>query len=53
VVCTVSTDDPISFGNTIEDEYEFLSRELQFSESQLERIARNGFQVALNSPNSR
>ena len=47
VVCTVSTDDPISFGNTIEDEYEFLARELQLSESELERIARNGFEIAL------
>jgi adenosine deaminase len=47
VVCTVSTDDPISFGNTIEDEYEFLARELQLSESELERIAQNGFEIAL------
>ena len=47
VVCTVSTDDPISFGNSIEDEYEFLARELQLSESELERIAQNGFEIAL------
>jgi adenosine deaminase len=47
VVCTVSTDDPISFGNTIEDEYEFLARELHFNESSLAQIAQNGFRVAL------
>ena len=47
VVCTVSTDDPISFGNTIEDEYEFLARELDFNESSLAQIAQNGFRVAL------
>lgn len=48
VVCTVSTDDPISFGNTIEDEYELLAEELGFTEAQLERVARNGFDVALS-----
>lgn len=47
VVCTVSTDDPISFGNTIEDEYELLAAELGFSEAELERVAGNGFAVAL------
>ena len=47
VVCTVGTDDPISFGNSIEDEYEFLAGELGFSEKDLERVAANGFQVAL------
>jgi adenosine deaminase len=47
VVCTVNTDDPISFGNTIDDEYEFLAHELQLSESELERIAQNGFKIAL------
>lgn len=47
VVCTVSTDDPISFGNTIEDEYELLARELGFSEPALAQLAQNGFEVAL------
>jgi adenosine deaminase len=47
VVCTVSTDDPVSFGNSIEDEYEFLARELGFTEADLARIAANGFQVSL------
>jgi len=47
VVCTVSTDDPVSFGNSIEDEYEFLAGELGFSEKDLAQVAANGFQVAL------
>ena len=38
---------PISFGNSIEDEYEFLAGELGFSEKDLARVAANGFQVAL------
>ena len=48
VVCTVSTDDPVSFGNSIEDEYELLARELDFNESSLTQIAQNGFRVALD-----
>jgi adenosine deaminase len=47
VVCTVSTDDPVSFGNSIEDEYEFLARELDLNESRLAQIAQNGFKIAL------
>jgi adenosine deaminase len=47
VVCTISTDDPISFGNHLEDEYLFLANELGFSQDDLARIARNGFEVAL------
>ena len=48
VVCTVSTDDPVSFGNSIEDEYELLARELDFNEPSLTQIAQNGFRVALD-----
>jgi len=44
--CTVSTDDPFSFGNTVEDEYVALSEHLGFSNAELARIARNGFEVA-------
>ncbi len=47
VRCTVSTDDPFSFGNTIEDEYAALSASLHFTHGELVRIARNGFEVAL------
>ncbi len=45
--CTVSTDDPFSFGNTIEDEYAALSAGLDFSPAELAQIAKNGFDVAL------
>ena len=48
VVCTVSTDDPISFGNSIEEEYELLARELDFNQASLTQIAQNGFCVALS-----
>ena len=45
--CTISTDDPFSFGNTIEDEYTALSAACGFSHEELRQIARNGFEVAL------
>ena len=47
VACTVSTDDPVSFGNTPEDEYLLLARDLGFSKNELARVARTGFEVAL------
>ncbi len=47
VRCTVSTDDPFSFGNTLTDEYVALARDLGFTRRELVRIARNGFEVAL------
>ena len=47
VVCTVSTDDPVSFGNTIEDEYLLLAEDLGFTREELEKVARNGFAVAI------
>lgn len=45
--CTISTDDPFSFGNTIEDEYAALSAGLHFTNAELKQIAKNGFEVAL------
>ena len=47
VVCTISTDDPISFGNTIDDEYLLLANDLGFTRAELEQVARNGFAVAI------
>ena len=47
VRCTVSTDDPFCFGNTLTDEYIALATEMQFSPGQLAQVARNGFEVAL------
>ena len=46
VRCTVSTDDPFSFGNTVSEEYAALALELGFTHHELVRIARNGFEVA-------
>lgn len=45
--CTISTDDPFSFGNSVEDEYRALARELGFSRRELGQLAKNGFEVAL------
>lgn len=47
VHCTVSTDDPFSFGNTIDDEYAALVDGLGFTHEELAQIAKNGFDVAL------
>ncbi len=47
ITCTISTDDPICFGNDIEDEYFFLANELGFTTAELSRVASNGFEVAL------
>jgi adenosine deaminase len=45
--CTVSTDDPLVFANTLTDEYVALATELDFTRAELATIARNGFEVAL------
>lgn len=45
--CTISTDDPFSFGNSLEDEYRALASELGFTHEELARLAKNGFEVAL------
>jgi adenosine deaminase len=47
VKVTVSTDDPISFGNTLADEYTALHEQRGFSRKELAQLARNGFEVAL------
>ncbi len=46
VRCTVSTDDPLCFGNSITEEYEALATELTFTRSELAQIARAGWEVA-------
>jgi adenosine deaminase len=45
--CTISTDDPFSFGNTVEDEYFALAEHLDFTADELAKLAKNGFEVAL------
>jgi len=46
VRCTVSTDDPLCFANTLTEEYESLARELTFTRNELAHVARNGWEVA-------
>ncbi len=46
VRCTVSTDDPLSFGNTLTDEYLALAGEGGFTRTELARVARSGWEVA-------
>lgn len=47
VKVTISTDDPISFGNTLTDEYAALVERVGFTRRELVQLARNGFEVAL------
>jgi adenosine deaminase len=47
VRCTINTDDPICFGNKLFDDYEIMAREGGFTERELLKIARNGFEAAL------
>jgi adenosine deaminase len=44
--CTVSTDDPLCFANTVNEEYEALARELTFTRAELAQVTRNGWEVA-------
>lgn len=49
VKVTVSTDDPISFGNTLTDDYVALGTRGGFKRKELVQLARHGFEVALMS----
>ena len=46
VRCTVSTDDPLCFANTLNEEYQTLVDELTFTKAELAQLARNGWEVA-------
>ena len=46
VRCTVSTDDPLCFANSLTDEYAALADEAGFTRSELAQVARNGWAVA-------
>jgi hypothetical protein len=46
VNCTVSTDDPLSFANTLTEEYTALASEGGFTRAELAQVARNGWAVA-------
>ena len=44
--CTVSTDDPMLFGNQLNDDYFALATETGLNRATLIQIARNGFEIA-------
>ena len=46
VRCTVSTDDPLVFANTVNDEYAALAAEADFTRAELAQLAKNGWAVA-------
>jgi adenosine deaminase len=50
VRCTVSTDDPLCFANTLNGEYAALASELNFTRAELAQVAGNGWQVADVAP---
>ena len=49
VRCTVSTDDPLVFGNKLTDEYVALATEAGFARAELVQLARNGFDAGTMS----
>lgn len=53
VRCTVSTDDPLCFANSLTEEYEALVADLTFSRADLAQVAGNGWEVADVSPEVR
>jgi adenine deaminase len=46
VRCTVSTDDPLCFANSLTEEYATLAAEHGFTRAELARVACNGWEVA-------
>jgi adenosine deaminase len=50
VRCTVSTDDPLCFANSLTEEYTTLALEADFTRAELGQIARNGWEVADVTP---
>lgn len=53
VRCTVSTDDPLCFANSLTEEYEALAADLTFTRAELAQVAGNGWEVADVSPEVR
>lgn len=51
VDCTVSTDDPVSFGNSLTGEYTALHTELGFTYRELGHVAATGFRHAVGNGN--
>jgi adenosine deaminase len=53
VNCTVSTDDPLCFANTLTEEYAALAGQAGFTKAELAQVARNGWKVALIAEDDR
>jgi adenosine deaminase len=45
VRCTINSDDPFMFGNTLSEEYYALAMDLNFTHEELTQIAQNGFAI--------
>ena len=50
VICTINSDDPFMFGNTLSEEYYALNYDLSFSRKELIALAQNGFLYADMDP---
>ena len=48
ITCTISTDDPLSFGNTLGEEYAAIHQELGFGYREMGRLAANGFRHSID-----
>ena len=46
ICCTVSTDDPLSFNNSLLDEYEAIKTKLGLTNQEIIQVVKNGFEVA-------
>jgi adenosine deaminase len=46
ISCTISTDDPLSFNNNLNQEYELLVKRMGFTAHEIGCLARSGFDVA-------
>ncbi len=46
IPCTISTDDPMLFGNSLNEEYAALAMDTGLSRAELIQLAKNGFAVA-------
>lgn len=53
VSCTVSTDDPLVFGNSLNDEYRALAVDAGFSRAELAAVAASGWRIADVAPDVR
>lgn len=50
VACTINTDDPFCFGNTLREDYAVLALQCGLNLAELAQLARNGFASALLTP---